>query len=77
MCMETLSDVLLAGCGLGITEAVYRGIRCEYYKERGWKICLGDEGYLLPSYKACRAAIDDFHDLLVTKHGAVNLMDKA
>lgn len=33
--METLSDVLLAGRGLGITEAVYRGIRCEYYKERG------------------------------------------
>lgn len=75
--MESLSDLLLSGYGLDITEAVYRGIRCEYYKERGWKICLGYEGYLLPSYEACREAIDDFHDSLVAKHGAVNLMDKA
>lgn len=75
--MQNLSDLLLAGGALDITEAVYRGIKCEYYKERGWKICLGYEGYILPTYQACRAAIDDFHDLLVTKHGAVNLMDKA
>lgn len=74
---ESLSSLLLAGYGLGIREAVYRGIKCEYYTERGWKICLGHEGYILPTYQACRAAIDDFHDLLVTKHGAVNLMDKA
>ena len=75
--MGTLSDIFMAGYDLDITEAVYRGIRCEYYKERGWKICLGDEGYLLPTYQACRAAIDDFHDRLVAKHGAVNLMDRA
>lgn len=75
--METLSDYLLAGRPLSITEAVYRGIRCEYYEDQGWKICLGYEGYLLPSYQAAREAIDDFHDLLVTNHGAANLMDKA
>lgn len=75
--MENLSDYLMDGAALDITVAVYRGIRCEYVFGKGWKICLGHEGYLLPTYTAARAAIDDFHDLLVTKHGAVNLMDKA
>lgn len=75
--MDRLSDYFCDGKPLSITEAVYRGIRCEYVFEKGWKICLGHEGYLLPTYQAARAAIDDFHDLLVTKHGAVNLMDKA
>lgn len=75
--MEYLSDYLLGNEGLSITEAVYRGIRCEYVHQQGWKVCLGYEGYLLPSYQKCRAAIDDFHDALVNKHGATNLMDMA
>lgn len=33
--MENLSDYLMDGAALDITVAVYRGIRCEYYMEKG------------------------------------------
>lgn len=75
--MESLGDLLLRYDTLSITECVYRGIKCEYVDQRGWKVCLGQEGYLLPSYQKCREAIDDFHDALVNKHMATNLMDMA
>lgn len=56
-----------------ITEQDYRGIKCTWVKDQGWKISLGMEEYLFPTFQDAKYAIDRIHEDCVKQYGAMKL----
>jgi len=56
-----------------ITEQDYRGIKCTWVKDEGWKITLGIEEYLFPNFQDAKFAIDRIHEACVKTYGAKKL----
>lgn len=44
-----------------ITEQTYRGIEMKLVENKGWKIILGDEEYLFPTFQDAQFAVDGIH----------------
>ena len=56
-----------------ITEQDYRGIMCKHVENKGWKIVLGMEEYLFPTFQDAKFAIDQIHEACVKQYGALKL----
>ena len=59
-----------------IKEQTYRGILCAWVENKGWKISLGSEEYLFPTFQDAKHAIDQIHEACVTQYGATKLKIK-
>ena len=59
-----------------ITEQEYKGILCTWVENKGWKITLGIEEYLFPTFQDAKFAIDRIHEDCVKAYGATKLKIK-
>ena len=56
-----------------ITEQEYRGILCTWVENKGWKITLGNEEYLLRNFQEAKKAIDKIHEALMLETWAIKI----
>lgn len=61
-----------------VTEQNYRGFQMKHVKDKGWKIVLGDEEYLFPTFQDATFAADKVHSNLIKMQkgrSSVNIKD--
>ena len=51
-----------------VKETTYKGFKLELVKGNGWKIILGDEAYLFPTFQDAQSAVDDFFRDVIPKN---------
>lgn len=56
-----------------ITEQDYRGIMCKHVEGNGWKLVIGTEEYLFPTFQDAKHVIDCIHENCASMYGGVKL----